>query len=159
MLELQGTKELGYSEVVGGIFYSQQKRDFRHSFTSRVDILGLGTRQKYHWHLSFKKKVVVSSYRFFFSLFILLMRNKNPAWTKPSLSLVLFRDLIAILVTFNEFNSSAYFAAWIWDWREQRNVSSAFYCRAWPTIFSFGEEKLMLDLPKSFKCNRPRAEP
>ena len=69
MLELQATKELGYSEVVGGIFKSQQKRDFRHSYTSRVDILGLGTRQKYHGHLSFKRKSLFLVMRFFFSFY------------------------------------------------------------------------------------------
>ena len=66
MLELQATKELGYSELVGGIFYSLQNLDFRHSFTSRVDILGLGTRQKYHLHLSFKKKSLFRVMGFFF---------------------------------------------------------------------------------------------
>lgn len=49
MLELQATKELGYSEVVGGIFYS------------------------------------------LFVFLSFLMRNRNPAWTKPSLRLVLFQ--------------------------------------------------------------------
>lgn len=39
------------------------------------------------------------------SLVRLYMRNKNPTREKPSLRLVLFDALWAILVTFNEFNS------------------------------------------------------
>lgn len=84
MLELQATKELGYSEVVGGIFKSQQKRDFRHSYTSRVDILGLGTRQKYHGHLSFKRKSLFLVMRFF-SLFILVSAKQKPCLNKTIL--------------------------------------------------------------------------